>query len=40
VKSLTLKLPDALFAEFTNNAKARNVLKSQVVRRQDWQGEN
>lgn len=32
VKTLTLKLPDALFAEIANDAKARNVSKSQVVR--------
>ncbi|MGA8660480.1 MAG: CopG family transcriptional regulator [Chthoniobacterales bacterium] len=32
MKTLTLKLPDALFAEIASDAKARNVSKSQVVR--------
>lgn len=32
MKTLTLKLPDAFFVEIANDAKARNVSKSQVVR--------
>ena len=32
MKTLTLKLPDSLFAQIANDAKARNVSKSQVVR--------
>lgn len=32
VKTLTLKLPDPLFAEIATDAKARNVSRSQVVR--------
>ena len=29
---MTLKLPEALFAEIASEAKARNVSKSQIVR--------
>ncbi|MGI8604236.1 MAG: ribbon-helix-helix protein, CopG family [Verrucomicrobiales bacterium] len=32
MKTLTVKLPDALFAEIAAAAKARNVSKSDVVR--------
>jgi len=33
VKTLTIKVPDALFAEIAGAAKARNVPKSEIVRR-------
>ena len=32
MKTLTIKLPDALFAEIAGAAKARNVPKSEIVR--------
>jgi hypothetical protein len=32
MKTMTLKLPDELFAEITSEAKVRNVSKSQIVR--------
>ena len=32
MKTLTVKLPDPLFAEITSDAKARRISKSEVVR--------
>src|SRR5690242_10430790 len=32
MKTLTVKLPDPLFAEITNDAKVRKVSKSEIVR--------
>jgi len=32
MRTMTLKIPDALFAEITSEAKARNVSKSQIAR--------
>ncbi len=32
MKTLTIKVPDALFAEIAGAAKARNVTKSEIVR--------
>jgi len=32
MKTLTIKVPDALFAEISGAAKARNVPKSEIVR--------
>lgn len=32
MKTLTVKLPDALFAEIASDAQARNVPKSEIVR--------
>ena len=32
VRTMTLKLPEDLFAEITSEAKARNISRSQVVR--------
>jgi hypothetical protein len=32
MKTLTVKVPDALFAEIAGTAKARNVPKSEIVR--------
>jgi hypothetical protein len=34
VKTLTVKVPDALFAEIASDAKARNLPKSEIVREQ------
>ncbi|MDQ3624088.1 MAG: hypothetical protein M3463_16650 [Verrucomicrobiota bacterium] len=32
MKTLTIKVPDALFADIAGDAKARNLTKSEVVR--------
>lgn len=32
MKTLTIKVPDSLFAEISSDAKARNLAKSEIVR--------
>ncbi len=32
MKTLTVKIPDAVFAEIAGDAKARNITKSEIVR--------